>query len=189
MLKKRRMLYSAMGMVFALNLLFGIKVLALTDVIKGADVQASPETVKAIMTAFDHAEEALQNKDLVKMMDFYSDAYRNRGLRKEGTSWIWEDIFVRYDQLSSRHVFSKILVDSKKGTAQVTCTGALFGISVLKKGDKPSPAAMTAEPVMIDSWFEAVHYLILEKGTWKIIGHDPAVGKEGTFGAGIHLLF
>ena len=187
--KSRRALRVAIGLGLLLILLFGVKAFALTDIIEGADIQASSESVKAIVAAFDRAEKALQNKDLVKMMEFYSGDYRNRGLRKEGTSWIWEDIFVRYDHLSSRHLFSKIIVDSKKDTAQVTCTGALFGISVFKKEGRPFPAAIISEPVMVDSWFEAIHYMVLENGVWKVIGHDPAVGEQGTFGAGIHLLF
>ena len=189
MIKGGTMLCRALGLGFTLLLLFGAKAFALIDIIEGAEVQASSQTVKAIMAAFDQAEEALRSEGLAKMMEFYSDDYRNRGLRKEGTSWIWEDIFVRYDQLSSRHVFSKIIVGTEKGTAQVTCTGALFGSSVFEKKGEPAPASVTSEPTMIDSWFEAIHYLILEKEVWKIIGHDPAVGEQDTFGAGIHLLF
>jgi hypothetical protein len=41
----------------------------------------------------------------------------------------------------------------------------------------------------IDVWFEANHYLVLEEGVWKIIGHDPSGGAEDLFGASIHLLF
>jgi hypothetical protein len=181
--------YRALGLGFTLLLFFGVKAFALTDIIEGADVQASSQSVKAIMASFGQAEEALRSENLAKMMEFYTDDYRNRGLRKEGTSWIWEDIFARYDELSSRHVFSKIIVDAEKGIAQVTCTGALFGSSVFDKERKPTPASVTSEPIMIDSWFEAIHYLILEKEVWKIIGHDPAIGEQDTFGAGIHLLF
>ncbi len=44
------------------------------------------------------------------------------------------------------------------------------------------------EPVSIDIWFDTIHYMILEDGEWKIIGHDPERGEEDPFGAAIHLL-
>lgn len=155
---------------------------ASTEVLSGAAVQADPESAKTIVAAFDRAEEALRAESLPAMMAVYSKAYQNRGLRKEETSRIWQDLFTRYDQLFSRHVFSKIVVDREKKTAHVTCTGALFGNSVFKKGEKP-------ESVRIDFWFEAVHHLVFEDGAWKIIGHDPGGGEEGLFGSAIHLLF
>ena len=176
-----------------LILLFGVRAPAMTDIMKGADVQADPKEVKSILATFDQAEETLRTESLSGLMAIYSKSYRHRGLRKEDTSRIWEDIFARYDRLSSRHFFSKIVVEKKmsqKATAQVTCTGGLFGISALKKEGKPSPAAQTEEPVHhIDVWFEAVHHLVLEEGSWKIIGHDPAGGEEDPFGVAIHLLF
>lgn len=153
-------------------------------------MQADPETVKAILATFNRAEEALRTESLSRIMAVYSKDYQNRGLRKEDTSRIWDDIFSRYDQLSSRHVFSRIVVDQGKNTAQVTCTGAIFGVSILRRDRiMPSPAALTAEPVQIDIWFDAVHYLVLEGDEWKIIGHDPGADKYDSFGSGIHLLF
>ena len=162
---------------------------AMTDIMEGAEVQADPEAVKAIVATFDRAEEALRTESLSGIMFIYSKAYRNRGLRKEDTSRIWEDLFARYNQLSSWHLFSKIVVDREKATARVICTGGLFGVSVLEKEGKPSPTALSAEPMHIDVWFEAIHYLVLEDGAWRIIGHDPAGGEKEPFGASIHLLF
>jgi hypothetical protein len=183
------MIGRAVIIALALILFYGDGTSAATDILEGADVQADPATVKAIQATFDRAEEALRTENLSGIMTLYSKGYQNRGLRKEDTSRIWEDLFVRYDRLSSRHVFSKIVVDKKSGTAQVTCTGALFGTSVLKREGKPSPTASLAESVQIDSWFEAVHYLVLEDGAWRIIGHDPARGEQDAFGSAIHLLF
>jgi len=108
-------------------------------------------------------------------------------LRKQDTGQVWQDIFGRYDRLSSRHIFSKIVVDEKTNTAHVTCTGALFGVSRFGKGTGPVPMADRPE-VMIDSWFEAVHHMVKQNGAWKLVGHDPAQGQD-TFGSAIHLLF
>jgi hypothetical protein len=162
--------------------LCGRAVPAMTDIMKGAEVRADPKTVEAILATFDRAEEALQKKSLSGMMAIYSKNYRNRGLGREDTSRIWKDIFSRYDRLSSRHLFSKVIVDREKKTARVTCTGALFGAPVIRREG-------AAKPVQVDFWFEAVHYLVLEDGSWKIIGHDPAAGGESVFESAIHLLF
>ncbi|MBI3609996.1 MAG: hypothetical protein HY204_04730 [Nitrospirae bacterium] len=175
------------GLGVVLLLLFGGPAVAVTDIMEGAEVQADPEALKAVLAAFNRAEEALRTKNLSGITAVYSKNYQNRGLRKEETSRIWKDIFTRYDRLSSRHLFTKIVVDREKGTARVTCTGALFGVSILKQG-RPSPTA-TEEPTHIDVWFEADHHLVLEDGDWKIIGHDPARGADDPFGAAIHLLF
>jgi hypothetical protein len=188
-----RRLGAVAGMGVVLFLLCSSSTPAVTDIMEGAEIRADSDAVKAILAAFDRTEEALRNESLSGIMAIYSKNYRHRGLRKEDTARIWEDIFARYDQFSSRHFFSKIVVEQKmlgKATAQVTCTGALFGVSVLKeKRGKPFPTAQTEAPVHIDVWFDAIHYLVLEDGTWKIIGHDPAGGEEDPFGAAIHLLF
>ena len=185
-----RKLYICVGFLFLLVLSCNSSSLAVTDILEGAEVKADPETMKAILATFNRAEEVLRTESLSGIMAVYSKDYRNRGLRKEDTSRIWEDIFARYDHLSSRHVFSRIVVDQEKKTAQVTCTGALFGVSILRRDKKaPSPASLAAEPVQIDIWFDAIHYLVFEEGAWKIIGHDPGGDKYDSFGSGIHLLF
>lgn len=187
------MLWRAAGLGLVLILLCSGWTPAMTDIMEDAEVQADPEAVKAILATFGRAEEALRTENLTGIMAIYSQAYRNRGLRKDDTSRIWADLFARYDQLSSRHVFSKIVVSREKGTAGVTCTGALFGVSALEEEGKPSPAALSAsgeaEPMHIDVWFEATHYLVLEEGAWRIIGHDPVGKEKEPFGAAIHLLF
>lgn len=155
---------------------------ALTEISKRAEVRADQETVGAIVDTFNQAEQALERERLSAIMTLYSDGYQNRGLRKEETSRIWEDIFNRYDRLSSRHFFSRVIVDPSGKTATVTCTGALFGTPAFRKG-------AGSEPVQIDSWFEANHYLVLEEGEWRIVGHDPAEKERDLFGSAIHLLF
>ena len=155
---------------------------ALTEISKKGEIRADQETVDAIVDTFNHAEQALERERLSAVMAVYSEGYQNRGLRKEETSRIWEDLFNRYDQLSSRHFFSRIIVDPSGKTATVTCTGALFGVPTFRKGTG-------AEPVQIDSWFEANHYLVLEGGEWRIVGHDPSAKERDLFGSAIHLLF
>ncbi|HET6369955.1 MAG TPA: hypothetical protein VFG95_02090 [Nitrospiria bacterium] len=177
-----RSLIKSTAIGILLVLLCGRAVPAMTDIMRGAEIQGDPKAVKAILATFDRAEEALQKKNLSEMMSIYSKNYRNRGLGREDTSRIWKDIFSRYDRLSSRHLFSKVIVDEKKKVAQLTCTGALFGVPVMRREG-------AAKPVQVDYWFEAVHHLVLEDGRWKIIGHDPAGGEEGLFESAIHLLF
>src|SRR5579863_3576405 len=139
---------------------------AMTEIINDAEVEADPEAIKAVLATFENAEEALRTRSLSAMMAIYSKAYQNRGLRKDDTSLIWQDIFARYKRLSSRHLFSRVIVDRGKKTARVTCTGGLFGVPALQREGKN-------ESVQIDVWFEAVHHLVFEDGSWKIIGHDP----------------
>ncbi|MDC4226676.1 MAG: nuclear transport factor 2 family protein [Candidatus Manganitrophus sp.] len=155
---------------------------ALVEISKKAEIRADQDEIDAILYTFDQAEEALQAKNLSVIMTIYSDGYQNRGLRKGDTSRIWQDLFNRYDRLSSHHHFSRIVVDPDGTKAKVTCTGALLGVSVFKKGDR-------AEPVQIDTWFEANHYLVLEEGAWRIVGHDPSEKERDLFGSAIHLLF
>jgi hypothetical protein len=183
-------LCKASGIGFVLVLLCGGWATAVTDIMEGAEVKAEPAAVQAVLATFNQAEEALQAKSLSGIIAIYSKAYQNRGLRKEDTSRIWKDIFDRYNRLSSRHLFTRIVIDRQKGTARVTCTGGLFGVPILKER-KPSPTAAEepVESMHIDVWFEANHYLVLEDGVWKIVGHDLAGGSEDSFGASIHLLF
>ncbi len=185
----RRTVRTVLILCVPLILFPGVRADAVTHILKGANVEASPEAVQAIVEAFDQAEEALHTEKLEAIMVFYSEDYRNWGLRKIDTAQIWKDIFERYDQLTSRHVFSQIVVNTEKSIAQVTCTGALFGAPLLGRKGRPFPTGLTEQQMMIDSWFEAVHYLVREDQSWKIIGHDPAGGEKGPLGASIHLLF
>ena len=155
---------------------------ALTEISKKGEIRADQATVESIVDMFNQAERALEGKRLPGVMAIYSDQYLNRGLQKAATSLIWQDIFNRYDRLSSRHFFSRIAVDPTGKTATVTCTGSLFGTPTFRKG-------AGSEPVQIDTWFQANHYLVLEEGEWRIIGHDPSEKEQDFFGSAIHLLF
>ncbi len=152
---------------------------ATTDILDGAEVKASPEAVKQLVAAFGRAEKALGKEDLDSIMQFYSDDYQNRGLRKEDTSRIWMYLFENFNQLVSRHILSRIVVNPKEGTAKVTCTGALFGTS-------PSNIAKSAT---VDVWSQAIHSFTFEKGEWRIIGHDLAENGREEFSGAIHILF
>ena len=182
---------TTIGLSLVIILIGSNRAAAVTDITQDAEVKADPETVKSIRAAFDRAEEALLAKNLSGIMAIYSKDYQNRGLRKVDTAQIWQDIFTRYDQLSSRHAFSKIVVEQNKlgqPTAQVICTGSLYGVAILKKG-KPSPMASVEKPTLLDAWVETTHYLIFEDGSWKINGHDPSAAEDHPFAAALHLLF
>lgn len=175
--KTRRMIRGCVLSLLPL-LFFAGTAFSATDITSNAKIVADKKSLNGILITFQEAEKNLKKERLPGIMALYSGRYENRGINKTTLKALWQDIFTRYDQLSSRHLFSKIIVDQKKGTAQVTCTGALFGTSILQKTGSLS----------IDHWFEAIHYLVLEKGQWKIIGHDPAAGSS-SFGSAIHLLF
>lgn len=180
MMIKRNHRWIGLGLIFIFFVAGSAS--ALVEISKKAEVRADQDAVDAIVDSFDQVEEAMAAENLSVVLSVYSDSYQNRGLRKEETARIWQDIFNRYDRLSSRHLFSKIVVDPNGKTARVTCTGALFGVSIFKGGARP-------EPVQIDTWFEAIHYLVLEEGEWRIVGHDPSEKERDLFGSAIHLLF
>jgi len=181
----------AIGLLLAIILTNNRQTLAVTEITQDAEIQGDPKTIKAIRSVFDQAEEALGAKNLSGMMAVYSKNYQNSGLRKVDTALIWKDIFSRYEQLSSRHAFSKILVEQGEHgqpTAKVICTGVLFGVPILKK-EKPPAAAPVDKPRLLDAWVQTTHYMVYENGKWKIIGHDPSADEDHPFAAALHLLF
>ncbi len=159
------------------------RALASTDILPNAEIQADPETVQSILLTFDRAEKALRSRNLPEIMAIYSEDYQNQGLRKKETERIWQDLFSRYRTLFSKHLFSKIVVHHDRKRADVTCTGELhFRSGTLKPGGG-------TEPLRIQYWFEAVHHLVWEEGTWKIYGHDPGPTESNPLGSTVHLLF
>ena len=188
-------LCKAAAMGLALIFLLSGRAPAETEVMAGAEVLGDPGAVKAVLATFDRAEEALRTESLSGIMALYSNAYRYRGMGREDVSRAWEEIFARYDGLTSKHVFSKIAVGPRAFrkapmTARVGCHGILFGIPAPSKERKSSAEASMTKPAPIDTWFGATHYLVLEGGRWKISGHDHPAGKEqDPIGVALHLLF
>ena len=130
------------------------------DVDDRAVITADDKTVGDILAAFNRAEEALHARDIDALMDMYSRDYTYHDLRKDDVRKIWEDLFSRYSQITSTHVFSQIVAEGREpSTAKMTCTGRLWGTS---KG--------SGERVILDSWFFEVHHLLTEAGAWRVRG-------------------
>ncbi|RJQ47319.1 MAG: hypothetical protein C4534_01210 [Gaiellales bacterium] len=133
-----------------------------TYIAHNADIQADPKTVDAIISAFRQAEAALQRGDLDAVMMLYAKSYKHHGYNETTLRGVWKDLFKEYHDFSATHVFSRIKVEPNETppTAQITCTGSLWGLS-----------KRTGERVNIDSWFGEVHYMVYENGSWRMYGH------------------
>ena len=136
-----------------------------------ADIQADPKTTDEIVSAFKQAEAALQRGDLDGVMTLYAKSYKHHGYNEATLRGVWKDLFREYHDFSTTHVFSRIKVEPNKTppTAQITCTGSLWGLS-----------SRTGERVNIDSWFGELHYMLYENGSWRIQGHawEARLDKE-----------
>lgn len=92
-----------------------------------AEIKGSDKDVSGILATFNRAEEALHARDLEGLMALYSEQYRYHGLSKSDLRRIWEEMFTRYDNLASTHMFSRIHVggSAKEPTVEITSTGSL----------------------------------------------------------------
>lgn len=144
-----------------------------------AEVKADDKTVAEILSTFQQAENALELQDLDALMNLYAQDYQYHGLVKEDLRKIWSQLFAQYRSLSSNHIFSRVAVRSDRvPTAEITCTGSLYGIS-----------QETGERENVDSWYGEVHYLVYEEGAWRINGHKGAPRKARQFGVAPHPFF
>lgn len=127
-----------------------------------AHIEANQRTVDEIISAFQRAEDAIEQGHLDDTMSFYAHNYRHTNFNPVTLSPVWRDIFRDYRDLSISHVFSRIVVhaDTHPPTAEVTCTGSLWGTS------------QTGVRTNIDSWVDDVHYLVYEQGGWRTQGHQ-----------------
>lgn len=153
---------------------------AKVEVVTGASVTADEIVVKGILATFERAEQAIQVRDLDGLMALYSKRYNYHKLRKSDARRIWEEIFEYHHKLHSTHLFTDIKTAQVDGEtrAEVKCTGALWGL-----------ANETGQKVTVDSWFEEVHYLVKEDGTWRIIGNAGGALETPRFGHAPHPLF
>lgn len=92
----------------------------------------------------------------------YAKSYKHHGFNETTLRGVWKDLFREYHDFSATHVFSRIKVEPDKTppTAQITCTGSLWGLS-----------NRTGERVNVDSWFGEVHNMVYEDGRWRVQGH------------------
>ena len=150
------------------------------NVDRWAEIKGSDKDVSEILAAFNRAEEALHVRDLDGLIALYSEQYRYHGLSKGDLRKIWEEMFARYDNLTSTHTFSGIHVggSAKQPTADISCTGSLWGLS-----------KETGKRVIIDSWFYEIHYVVYEDGAWRIRGHAGEDTKALPFGTSPHPFF
>jgi hypothetical protein len=126
-------------------------------------IEGDQRTVDEIVSTFQHAEKSIEQSDLDGTMSFYARNYRHTNFNPVTLRPVWRDIFQQYRDLSITHVFSRIVIHAGTDppTAEVTCTGSLWGTSM-----------ETGEYVNIDSWSDTVHYLIYEDGEWRTQGHQ-----------------
>ncbi len=120
-------------------------------------IDADKKSVRELETFYDGIEDALNRKDLDKLMSYYSDDYSHNYVSKDQLRSLWADIFDRFDHLNSTHIFNAIHVWNKE--AAVTCTGVLMGLP--KGGDNHE---------IVDNWTASNHYLTKKSGSWQIMG-------------------
>ncbi len=147
---------------------------------RSADIKGDDRDVAAILAAFNHAEDALHQNNIGGVMALYSEQYRHHGLSKTDLRIIWEEMLSQYEGLASTHVFSRVSVaaSGKAPTAQVWCTGSLWGTS-----------KATKQREVLDSWFYEIHHLVYEDGEWRIIGHAGGDTTPVIFGKSPHPFF
>jgi hypothetical protein len=113
-------------------------------------------------------------------MALYATQYNYHGLKQTDVRKIWSNLFEEYSDISEVHFFSKIAKVGSSSTAiiEVTCTGSLSGVS-----------KTSGLRVPIDSWYEEVHFLTLDGGTWRIRGNAGETPRVLPFGTAPHPLF
>lgn len=156
------------------------QVAATVEILPGTTLEADEETVKSILATFEKAEEALTARDIDGIMAIYSRDYNYHGLSKSDMRRIWESLFANHRDLSTTHLFSRIVVTGPRSApiAEVVCNGALFARSDI-----------TVQKTAIDSWYGESHYLAKEDGTWRIRGNSGERARALQFGTAPHPLF
>ncbi len=154
---------------------------AMTQILPNAAIEADDRTVLEIIGTFDQAQEAIRSRNLDALRLLYSSSYRYHGLGKDDVRKIWAELFQQYEYIANIHTFSAIRLvgTGPKARIEITCTGALWATSKATKRRKP-----------IDSWHDAVHYLVKEAGAWRILGNAGGESPQPTqFGTAPHPLF
>jgi len=154
---------------------------AKTQLMPGGIQEVDSETLKELLWTFEQAEQAMQARDVDRIMALYADDYFYHGLKKVDVQKIWKQLFDHYNELESVHTFSVIRVigSGSKFGAEMSCTGVVYGTS--KETTLRSP---------VDSWYEEIHYLKKENGRWRIVGHAGGESQPVLqFGVAPHPLF
>ena len=146
----------------------------------GSVIEVDGATLKAVVGTFEQAEEAIKSHDLEKVMAIYSAQYNYHGLKKDDLWKIWKELFDEYQEIASTHLFTKMakVGSGRDAVLEVTCTGHLWARS-----------KTSGLYVPIDSWYEEIHYLVLEDGAWRIRGNVGESPRVLPFGTAPHPLF
>jgi hypothetical protein len=166
--------------VATFSLVTGTTGQAATSIPQGSIVEVDQATVNQILDVFHKAETAIAVGNLDGVMALYATQYNYHGLKQADVRKIWSNLFEEYRDFSEVHFFSKIAKVGSGSTAiiEVTCTGSLSGLS-----------KTSGLRVPIDSWYEEVHFLILESGVWRIRGNAGETPRVLPFGTAPHPLF
>ncbi|MFO0700846.1 MAG: hypothetical protein U0236_16610 [Nitrospira sp.] len=144
----------------------------------GSVIEVDTATLKAVIGTFEQAEDAIKAHDLDKVMGMYSPQYNYHGLKKDDIRKIWKELFDEYQDIASTHLFTKMTKVGGGRELEVTCTGHLWARS-----------KTSGLYIPIDSWYEEVHYLVLEDGAWRIRGNLGESPRVLPFGTAPHPLF
>ena len=144
-----------------------------------ATVEIDENEAQAVNDFFHHAEYAIQSENIDSLMALYSDKYTNsKSGDKNFATEIWNKIFARFDNVSSRHSMRLIEYDKASDTAITECSGLLFG----------TPAGGTGL-VVIDRWNNE-HHIMTKEGQWKLLGTTGETAlRYGEKDALLHPLF
>jgi hypothetical protein len=166
--------------VATLSLVTGSTGEAATSIPQGSIVEVDQATVNQILDVFHKAEAAIAVGNLDSVMALYATQYNYHGLKQADVRKIWSHLFEEYRDISEVHFFSKIAKVGSGSNAiiEVTCTGSLSGLS-----------KTSGLRVPIDSWYQEVHFLMLEGGAWRIIGNAGDQPWVLPFGTAPHPLF
>jgi len=137
----------------------------------GTDIQADDKTVREIEATFMRAEASINDGDVNSLMELYSQDYQYGTLTKHDMKTIWEGFFRKYHRVRTSHSFSRIVVQQGHPlTAEITCTGSIWGTT-----HKPE------RRVNLASWLGDIHFLVYEKGAWRIRGQDRKSANLSSF--------
>jgi hypothetical protein len=166
--------------VATFSLVTGTTGQAATSIPQGSIVEVDQATVNQILDVFHKAEAAIAVGNLDGVMALYATQYNYHGLKQADVRKIWSNLFEEYRDISEVHFFSKIAKVGSGSNAiiEVTCTGSLSGLS-----------KTSSLRVPIDSWYEEVHFLMLEGGIWRIRGNAGETPRVLPFGTAPHPLF
>ena len=182
MIVRGRTAWTITYLIVVIRLLFSIGTAEAKIVVPaaGSVIEVDTATLKAVVGTFEQGEAAIKSHDLDKVMAMYSPQYNYHGLKKDDLRTIWKDLFDEYQEIASTHLFTKMtkVGSGRDAVLEVTCTGHLWARS------KTSGLF-----VPIDSWYEEVHYLVLEEGAWRIRGHVGESPRVLPFGTAPHPLF